>query len=330
MGVLLAYGEGSPSGTIGAAEEYRTLALVVERDSVTLDAVAPTIILPTASVFERMGVATYCTYDGATKVDNYRQQVWRVAASPAPPVGSTCAAASDSPSADRPACDDWRAQILFAGARLWAERIIVQQTETCEPRGGRWTVSDSVRSMPGSVPMSLGTIFGEPAARDKFAGAMSKGHAELVKEGFNCPVPSANAYDLSSWSISHRRGAWRPAATVSEFAFYGECQLSHEMELSVPDTLTGDTPDRGLWSTLSPAIPDLDDYFMSPNGEVLIVVTGKRFEAKLQLYSMKGGAVGRRLWETPWGAQNEVVMMRWSAGATAREWWKAVAGFATR
>lgn len=327
VGLLLAYGAGYAGGGTGAAEEYKTLALVVERDSVTTAVTAPNIVIPVGSGFERMGISTHCAYDGATKVENYRQEVWRIHSSQVPPPDTDCGAGSGSVgSVERPACDDHRAQVFFAGTRLWAERLTSQQTETCEPRGGHWSVSDAVKSVAGAAPISLGAIFGESTARDKFAVAMSQGLAELVNDGYNCPTPSPDAYDLSSWSVRHRRGAWTPVATVSEFAIYGDCQFSHTMELTMPGELTDEAPSRDLWSTVARVVPDLQDYFMSPAGDLMVVVSGKPSATKLQLLSLKRGRTIRKLWESPWTTQNEVVMARWSSGGTARTWANGIAG----
>ena len=121
-----------------------------------------------------------------------------------------------------------------------------------------------------------------------------------------------------------RYGAWQPMATVHDFAIVGECQFSHPLALALPDSIAGDAANQNVRPELARAIPQLQDYFLNPSADLVLAIAGKPGEEMIQLYSLRGGAVGRKLWEDHWNAQNETVMVRWSTGGEARAWAKGV------
>jgi hypothetical protein len=318
-GLVVAYGS-APGGDVGGAERYETLALVIAPDTATLVGSAPDILVPGDAGFDRIGIVVRCAYDRDTRVWNYRQEVRRAdarATFPRDPDG--CLTPQGDERHDRArTCDDNRALVLFVGPRVWSERLLFQQTDECEPRGGRYSMRDVVLVPGDTTPLPLGAFVDSAAADSAYARAMSDGFRELVKDGLNCPEQSA-PFDLSSWSIQHRDGAWTAFAIVSEFAIYGECQYEHPMALSLPDSVTGGATGPRNAPYLAATVPDAQDWFASPDGRYALVTAGRPGSMTLRLFSLVHRALGRLLWERAWEGQNAVVLIRWGDARLVRD-----------
>ena len=318
--LVLGYGEGYPGDEPGAVEVYHTAVFVLSPDSVRRVADVSGIVLPLSTGFGRIGVSVVCEEDSRNRTTNYHQSVWRSDGGEPPDdkPAVPCRGATGS----RPGsmvCDDYRARILFAAPRLLSTQMTTQQTSECEPRGGHFWTSARVHMTAGKDSLSLTAIFDSSTIAAAYDRAMRQGFADLRREGFNCPEPSPDAYSYMSWGIEHQHGMWKPVAQVSEFGIWGECEFSQSMDLSLPDSLTGDASDGKLWSRLVTAIPDLTDYVASPGGEFVVAIAGKPGNSTIAVYR-NAAPSPRKIWEGQWGARNNIVMVRWGAGAEAARW----------
>jgi hypothetical protein len=148
---------------------------------------------------------------------------------------------------------------------------------------------------------------------------MKQHFGELTREGiFDCPEPTDAQDDLNSWVISHAKGAWRASAAAAD-DLSGPCQFVHEMDLHVPDSLTGDASRGVPWPSDTALVPEVQDYVVSPEGNfVVAMVSEKTWERKLVAYDITG-TPRRKLWERPI-ISLRIVMARWGDGRDARRW----------
>jgi hypothetical protein len=291
-GVLLGYGEHDEKGIY----IYKTAWIVFSPAEAHTVTTVPDIIVPRASGFWRLGVYTACEFQADTQLDSARQIVWQSALDKTPAIsqGPLCKShkpgdISDENSDFDPAtsvrlCSYESAKLTFVSPTHISEEF--DSNDNCDARGGHDQLRDDVRLIEGSTTASLADVLGAPAAQ-AYATAAKRGFAEISKE-FNCPEPDPAQYDLKSWTIAHREGAWVPVANINQFQ--GECAFPQNVDLPLPKTITGESSKSALWRAFAAAVPHLSDFFLSPLGDyALVLIEPKNGEFHLYAYSIQNG-----------------------------------------
>lgn len=332
-GVLLAY-----SGH-GGYSQYQTAWIVFSANNARVAVTVPDIIVPRSTGFWRLGSTVACEFSADSQQDASREIIWQSSVEKTPVFnqGPPCkshksaipdqveeeenSAPADSSGAQVPLCPVETASILFVSPTHLAERF--NDYDRCDPRGGRDTTRDDVRALDDPAPISLTDLFGAAAA-NSYRSAEQKGFAENSKD-YNCPEPDDERFDLKSWSVSHRRGAWAPLASLNQWM--GECVYSYQMNLTLPKAITAEVSKAEHWKSFAAAVPHLEDFFLSPLGDyALILVSPKNADYHLYAYSVQNGALAKRLAELPWDNYNSypVVMAQWSSAKYVPQWTAAI------
>ena len=306
------------------AGTYRTLWITMSGDRAEVADELADLIVPRPDGFWRVGITTLCREAGT------RQVVWQtrlgrapsVPGTPCPepvPIDPTDADALDSaaaPSSEPQGCDAHTATIHAVLPEWVSERYTFSQTEACEPRGGRWRDSSIVRRFEVRSAVGLREVWGGRAER-AYSEAVARGYLELSKE-MSCPEPIPEEYDLASWMIEHRRGAWRAVAAYNENV--GDCSVWAAMYPVLPAAVTGRP---------APVVP-LDttkfrDWAVSPDGRYVVTLAKVRQdEVRLEVHAVKGRKPYQELLGHDMGSQSRIVVAEWATGRYVAEWTRAM------
>lgn len=334
-GILLAYAFPSAHNKV----EYTTEWIVFSPTEAHVAASAPDIIVPRSTGFWRVGSTIACEYSVENQQDASTEIVWQSPVEKTPEFnqGPPCknhktgfvdqlpdeqdAGPSDSPGAPVPLCSVETAQILFVSPTHISEYF--NDYNRCDARGGHDLTREDVRPLDTFAPTSLADLFGDSATK-AYRLAEQKGFAENSKE-YNCPEPEAERFNLKSWRISHRRGAWTPFASLTQYM--GECTFFYPTSLTLPKSVTGEASKADLWKSFAAAVPHLEDFFLSPFGDyALIFISPKINEHHLYAYSVQNGAPVKRITEIRWdfGDPRAIVMAQWSSAKFVPQWTSAI------
>ena len=334
-GVLLAYGFPSAHSKL----EYTTDWIVFSPTEAHVAASAPDIIVPRSTGFWRVGTTIACEYNVENQQDASTEIVWQSPVEKTPEFnqGPPCknhktgfvdelpdeenSAPSDSPGAQVPLCSVETAQILFVSPTHISEYF--NDSNRCDARGGHDLTHEDVRPLDKFAPISLADLFADSALK-AYRSAVQKGFAENSKE-YNCPEPEPERFDLKSWRISHRHGAWTPYASLTQDM--GECAFFYPTNLTLPKSLSGEASKADLWKPFAAAVPGLEDFFLSPFGDyALILISPKINDHHLYAYSIQNGVPAKRLAEIPWdiGNSHPVAMAQWSSAKFLPQWTSAI------
>lgn len=333
-GVLIAYGFPSAHNKV----EYTTDWIVFSPTEAHVAATAPDIIVPRSTGFWRVGTTIACEYSVENQQDASREIVWQspVEKTPEFQQGPLCKnhktgfvdelpdeenAPSDSPGAQVPLCSVETAQIHFVSPTHVSEYF--NDYDRCDARGEHDLTHEDVRSIDNFARISLADLFGDSSAK-AYRSAEQKGFVENSKV-YNCPEPDAERFDLKSWRISHRHGAWTPFASLTQYM--GDCAYSYPTDLALPKSIAGEASKAALWKSFVAAVPHLEDFFLSPLGDyALIFISPKINDHHLYAYSVQNGVPARRLAEIRWdfGDPQTVVMAQWSSAKYLPQWTAAI------
>jgi hypothetical protein len=332
-GVLLGYGAPPDHGGPG----YKTAWVVFSSTEARVVVTVPDIIVPRSTGFWRVGTYIACEYFEAIQEDSAREVVWQTPIDKVPIIeqGPPCkshkpgevdnsgndaegaADANQSSGAVVPLCRDTSGSITFVSPTHVSESF--DDVDTCDARGGHDQAHNIVRSLDSSKPLSLADVFAGRAA-NAYSAAAAAGFAENSKD-FNCPPPDPDQYDLTSWSIAHRQGAWVPVANLNQFM--GQCAFDYPLALQLPKSITGETPRPGLWKVFAAAVPHLADFFLSPLGDyALVMVEPKQNEVHLYAYSVLNGVPAKQMGEIPiqLSGISVGVMAQWCSPKYLSQW----------
>ena len=328
-GVLLVYGR--PSSDV--QYDYKTVWVVFSPAEAHIVATVPDAIVPRATGFWRIGSAPVCDYQrdswGTTQ-----EVLWQTPIEKTPLIEGVPCKDEETTNSDTPgnsatseeaglnACTHNAVKLLFVSPAYISEESNSGQAE-CDGRGGHDVTRNEVHTFDQDVPIGLDEFFGARAAKS-YSVAARKGFAEVTKD-FNCPEPNPQRFDLKSWAIRHDRGVWAPAASVDEWQ--GECAFSYTMDLTLPKNVTGETSKAARWPAFAAAVPHLSDFYVSPLGDYVIVITNpKNADYHIYTYSVRAGVLGKRLSEITWDPYNSYtfVMAQWSSGKYVQQWTDAI------
>ncbi len=330
-GVLV--GAASPGG-------YETHWIV--RDvSRPLRATIPSLLVPRADGWWRLGTASICPTGGPE--GQSMDVLWRARADSIPAISEICHElprgelplpiyAEDSASRDSLAreiirCSWSRINVKFVSPEYLAVGETSGQTEECEPRGGRWYQTyyvslfngDSVLALPqfaGPHVDSLARVALKRAARELATDEL----CTTLVEGFD---PGELLEIGSQWYPTRFGGRWVPV--IFNQIATGDCQLYPVVETTLAPALTGHDALRPAWSVLRGAAKDVQDAFTSPSGDLALLRTAD----SLFVHLSDGKKLGRRVGALPF-TEREIVMIQWATGRHVARWDQEIAAMMRR
>jgi hypothetical protein len=291
------------------------------------------LLVPRADGFWRVGVAATCVRDPQWRID----RLWMEKASTPPVVQEGCPAVPASAvlfagdSADRAALDTMTVvcaieniEITFITGNFIGAEHYVAQTEDCEPRGGRYDVTPVVTRWASDSSLALPAVAG-PRAESPLVRATHLALRKAPEECSDFAVDTTNfewaQSDVGSWYVARDRGRWR--AHVFGHVYGSDCSFDAPVDLSLPRSFTGHDVLRPSWATIRRAVPKAVDAVASPNGDMVVVITGDSLSA----FAGSGTKLGARLLARPF-AHQRVVMVQWATGANVARWDAEVARLA--
>ena len=295
--------------------------------------VVPELLVPRADGFWRVGVAATCVRDPQWRID----RVWMVPSSTTPVVQEDCPTVAASAvhylvdSADQAGLDTMTVvcaidniDISFITGNFIGAEHYGAQTEECEPRGGRYDLTPVVTRWGSDSSLALLEVAGTRAEPALVRAA----HVAFRKAPEECSDFAADTTNfewaqshVEHWYVARDRGRWR--AHVFGHIYGSECSFDAPVDLTLPRSFTGHDTLRPSWASIKRVVPKAVDAVASPNGDVVIVLTGD----SLSVFAGKGTALGAHFVTMPFVRQN-VVMVQWATGANVARWEAEVARLA--
>ncbi len=309
--------QGSQSDWTPAPQWLQTYWITRDASEARVERILPGLIVPQAHGFKRLMVKRTCTIVREVPEHPFQRCEDTYAAAdlsaPPPPLPA------DRYEDDGP-CSYGLTRIDFASPLAVALRTYGGNNEACEPRGFHWTEHAWIQALDGHH-LSVSDVAGA-AGRVAYAAAVRKAAVEESKVWeHECPSdPTAD----DQWTVARRDGQWRGRVFQADTP---PCDISREIALRLPATLTG--PDRlaVAWRSIKKAVPDAADAVSSPDGTWTLLVTGS------QLLVMTGTDLTRRKTVSalakPPDAGDEVngsvriVMAQWAVGDRNVARWSA-------
>ncbi len=283
----------------------------------------PDVVVPRKDGFWHVGVTAVCEFDG--KNESLRQYIWKAPVGQAglvthAPLCTPHAAEDYAPlemrseaDADKLSqCGYNNTSLTFVSPALIAFHVMSSQSDDCEARGGHYEENDVVRTFDSEKPISFRGFFGT-SALSAYLQALPK-NAETDAEtecGESRDDPEEESTD-QEWTITRVKDRWALRA-VQHLGYFG-CMAQGTVKMALPVSISG--PDvRALnWSVIAKAVKDLKAAFSSPDGSLVVAITGDG----LSVYSVSRGSLRKRLLNTPFVGR--VVSAQWSTGTHVADW----------
>jgi len=290
-------------------------------------AVFPELIIPRSDGFCHVGIAQVCEFQENN--ESLRQVLWASPVAKAGEVEQSTACTPHKPDdyagpylrseADKDKisqCGFELLNILYVSPEILSTSAYSGQSEDCEARGGRYTLDYRVRKFDSAQPASLSELLG-PKAKAAFARALPKqGQGDGGEE-----CAETNPDDDRGWRIAHKRGRWRPYVHQS-LGYFG-CAADAPLGLTLPTSLTGESPAAVDWKLLQSKMPGVADAYFSPAGDMLIAVS----HSEVGFYELRAGVPGKLLLKLPAAG---IVMTQWATGTHVHDWTEQLARLATQ
>jgi len=188
-------------------------------------------------------------------------------------------------------------------------------SSACTTRGFTWGDGASVSSIED---LSSASYLDLPGGLEEYERVLIESEKDLQSEGLNCGLSQeefdqANrwAVDGKGWFLSHEKGKWKAVALLQPGN--ASCQYGGSLSLPLPEEIVGHDVLRPGWASLQRQIPELQDAFASPAGDLVVAVK----KSQLEIYRLEGQRVGHKLLALP---ANRVVMVQWATGKNVRRW----------
>jgi hypothetical protein len=284
-------------------------------------ATIPDLIVPRKDGFWHVGVGQACGYfpdpGGADEGnESMVQAVWRapVAQAGIVPVSHLCAprpAGDYAPSVQVNAqnkitqCGFQLTEIWYLSPAVISVKRYSGQSEDCEPRGGHYSDDSFVVEYNSDENLSVGEFLGPDAEAAYRKALPASGKSE---DGDDCDFPSNID---SGWLIQRRLGRWS-IAVHQDLGPFG-CAIDAPVRFRLPLSVTSDNSPVPDWKTLQASVKDLQDAYVSPAGNRIVIMTS----TELQFCEFADGKPGKVLLHIP---VQPIVMLQWSTGTHVQDW----------
>ena len=319
----LSGGDRAPQVSDTPSVQYRTLWLAPGQGKLALVAELPTLVVPRSDGFWRLDVETSCGITEATMemggpfVDRYADPVWRKLGSPRTFV----------PGDHLLACVEARRKVReirdTADVELYAEPCNVRdvtvtyvspgfvsyhtysaQTEFCSP--GRYT-SRVHLSVVDTLHKSLSLLESlAPARKVALTRQWDAARTDCTFE----ESPDEN------WGIIRGTGEW-----VTDFSSSGptvcrgDGMAEFEIRERIPPSIARSESTEWLLR-LREVVPGLDDFFVSPAGDLVVVRTGDQLHA----FTVEGVRLAGPIFGYTLSPHERVILAEWAVGTHVRRW----------
>jgi hypothetical protein len=339
MGGLLAMGaRGQQSGVLigvvaaraAEAQEFESITgpkyqtLWVARDmngKLSVMATIPELIVPRRDGFWHVGVKQVCEFDDTEDGGNesLAQKTWAAPVGKAGEVELQQLCTSHKPEDYAPPygrvagekkisqCGFTLTDIEFVSPQLISAREYEGQSEDCEARGGRYSVYHHVRRYDSTEPVSFGQLLGPQAGAAYLKALPEKAKDDNDEE---CGEPFGGRKD-DEWRVGRNAGRWGAFLTQNVGNF--GCSVDEPIHFRIPSALTGETFALSDWTAFYKMEKDLQDGFISPAGDLAVIVT----KTEMKFYEVREKVPGKLLLTLPGSA---IVMVQWATGAHVEDW----------
>ncbi len=322
---------------IGRAEEaqefgdikppkYQTLWIAADPNGkLAVLATIPELIIPRRDGFWHLGVKQVCEFTADTDGqgggnEEIRQAVWAASAGQAAKVAQVRECAPDAPAKEPEGSTDAAAEnahpitqcgftlsdIEFVSPELISVRNYQSQSESCEARGGHYATTFHVRRFDEDTPASFGKLLG-PEAGQAYARALPKKGKD--QNGEECGEPYSSTDE--EWEIGHFHG--RTTLLVRQSLGNFGCSADAQIRFRLPSALSGETAVIPDWKTFQLADKEFWDAYVSPSGDLVIVIT----KTEIRVYELKQSTPGKLLLTLP---GHPIAAVQWATGTHVKDW----------
>lgn len=282
----------------------------------------PELIVPRKDGFWHVGVQQACEFNdgmpGEGGNESLNQVVWAAPVGKAGEIETDKACPPRKPEDYVPRrmteadnmkvtqCGFTLTDIEFASPALISYKTFYTQSEDCEERGGRFSINHYVRGYDSDEKRSFGKLLGPQAAQAYVSAAPAEAHDD---NGEDCGEPMTNTD--TDWRVGRNKGRW--GAFFSQNVGNFGCAVDVPIRFRLPSSVTGETSVIADWKPYQGKEAGLEDGFVSPAGDIAIIVT----KSEIKLYEVKANAPGNMLLAVP---ASSVVMVQWSTGSHVADW----------
>ena len=284
--------------------------IIASGGTVRLAGTFPTLVVPGARGFWRVGITRQCVFPDTTDREveprtHCADMVWsRPAADPVPPITMGVIA--------RDPCTSDEAGIHFASPTVLSLSLTQWRSE-CYARSFSDDYRKRVRSLARDDTVSFASL--GPGAGDAYREAALR--ARNVGEADGPPSPQSEFCHTSpeqddGWRVRREQDRW-----VGELYQQGVnelCMFSERVAWPLPATVVGYAEPAVDWSLVRQAEPGAEQAFASPDGALMVVVTPDA----IRLYATHGGRPAEKLLE--YARPADVVMVQWAVGRSVARW----------
>lgn len=214
-------------------------------------------------------------------------------------------------------CAGHREQLIhFAGADYLS--LELRTAGYCEGAPHPWyfnTLAVVPVDSVDHIGLEVDRVLGDRARRHFEAEANRLMREEADEDVFLPPA------DLANWGIIRKPGRWSAVGRIDlSDQIAVDDQREIEIAAALPEPLV-QRPGRDVpMSRIRSAAPDASDYFISPDGET-VVILGKD---RLTVHPLEGQVIGRRLIEVALLDGATPVLARWASGKRVEQWLRAM------
>jgi hypothetical protein len=306
------------------APKYQTLWIAADANGkLAVLATIPELVVPRRDGFWRVGVTQVCEFspsDGGGGNEKIRQVVWsapvnqagsveqgRKCLPDAPPNESEASSASPSENTHEiTQCGFTLSDVEFVSPELISVRNYHSQSESCEPRGGRYETTFHVRRFDADKPVGFSQLLGAQTAQ---AYARVVPRRAKNDTGEDCGEPFSHADE--DWRIGRNAGRWAPYLHQS-LGYFG-CSVDAPIRVRLPSALSGETFVLSDWKAFYAINKELEDGYASPTGDLAIAIT----KTETRVYELQQSAPGKLLLTLP---AHPVVAVQWATGTHVQNW----------
>jgi hypothetical protein len=204
-------------------------------------------------------------------------------------------------------CGFTLADIDFISPAAVSIQNFYTQSEDCEARGGRYTLTNHVYGYESSEAVSFSQLLGQQAA-----AAYTKAIPEAAHDdnGEECGAPLSGGGD-TDWRVGRNAGRWAPF--FSQNVGYFGCSADTPIRFRLPSSVTGETAAIVDWKPFRAKEAELEDGFIAPSGDMAIIVT----KTEMKFYEVHANVPGELLLTMP---GKPIVMVQWSTGTHVADW----------
>jgi hypothetical protein len=204
-------------------------------------------------------------------------------------------------------CGFYNVEITFLRARYVSRRITSGTTEYCNP--GRYTWSEERVTTSADTGIRFLQLV-SPARAQRLTARWEAEKGECAGE----------SSPEDSWGIVRSLGGWQLAFSTSGATACrgrsGNEENGFSIKEPVPRSIAGSAPAARWLAAARRAAPNLEDIFVSPRNDLVILREGGRLSA----FVPRNGQLGAAALVVKVRPEEKVVLAEWATGAHVERW----------